>query len=87
MIFRSLADSCGTFLLRMSEANVKILFIGPKDSGKSALANYISEAVQVLLIIVVLGSGVLGFWWFERRERFGEVQVTNGSGDETSSCR
>lgn len=29
------------------EANVKILFVGPKDSGKTALANFISEAVQV----------------------------------------
>jgi hypothetical protein len=27
---------------------VKVLFIGPKDSGKTALANYIADAVQVL---------------------------------------
>ena len=47
LIFRSfrLVD---LVLWKMSdEANVKILFVGPKDSGKTALANFISEAVQV----------------------------------------
>ena len=30
----------------MSEINIKILFVGPKDAGKSTLGNFISDAVQ-----------------------------------------
>ena len=34
--------------MRKMKEQVKVLFIGPKDSGKSALANYIADAVQVM---------------------------------------
>jgi len=28
-------------------AEVKVLFVGPKEAGKTALANFLSDAVQV----------------------------------------
>ena len=31
---------------RTMATEVKVLMVGPKDSGKSALANYIADAVQ-----------------------------------------
>lgn len=48
-LFKRISSGIGNQVheVGMTEALVKILFIGPKDCGKSALANFISGAVQV----------------------------------------